>query len=358
MSKPSNIRIVDIAREAGVSTGTVDRVIHNRGRVSQKKKEQVERVLKEMNYEPNMAARMLASGKQYSIAVVAPQFENGSYWGLVNKGISQAASELKKFNVTISFLFFNQYSVSSFNECAAEVLSGTADGVIIASLMAPEVKSLSQKLDERNVPYVYLDSLVDNQNYMSFFGSDGFTGGKIAARLLMAEIGDRADIFVATAQLPLLVESVQVDARMKGFVSYLQELDFKGRILKLDIIQGDRPGNVLRLRRLMGQCGGVMGGIMFNSRVYELAQIADCLSCGERQRLKIAGYDAINANVEALNGGSVSFLLSQRPEIQGFGAVNSLADWLLFDKKPQPQNFVPIDILMKENVDYYVNYKF
>mgnify|MGYP000166716285 CR=1 FL=1 len=43
-----NIRIIDIARMAGVSTGTVDRVLHNRGRVSEEKRAKVEKVLKEI----------------------------------------------------------------------------------------------------------------------------------------------------------------------------------------------------------------------------------------------------------------------------------------------------------------------
>ena len=50
------IRIKDIALKAGVSVGTVDRVLHKRPNVSEKVREKVEKVLKEQNYEPNMYA--------------------------------------------------------------------------------------------------------------------------------------------------------------------------------------------------------------------------------------------------------------------------------------------------------------
>ena len=53
-SLPDKIRIKDIARLANVSTGTVDRVLHNRGEVSAKSREKVEKVLKEINYQPNI----------------------------------------------------------------------------------------------------------------------------------------------------------------------------------------------------------------------------------------------------------------------------------------------------------------
>ena len=54
-------RIKDIAKMAGVSEGTVDRVLHNRGEVSEKSKEAVLKVLEEIQYSPNLLARSLAS---------------------------------------------------------------------------------------------------------------------------------------------------------------------------------------------------------------------------------------------------------------------------------------------------------
>ncbi len=65
----SNIRIVDIAKMAGVSVGTVDRVIHNRGRVSEENKKKVQAILEMVHYQPNLMARSLAaSKKQYHFA--------------------------------------------------------------------------------------------------------------------------------------------------------------------------------------------------------------------------------------------------------------------------------------------------
>ena len=53
------IRIKDIAERAGVSVGTVDRVLHNRPNVSKPAREKVEKALKEMNYQPDEVAGVL-----------------------------------------------------------------------------------------------------------------------------------------------------------------------------------------------------------------------------------------------------------------------------------------------------------
>ncbi|MFC2512511.1 MAG: LacI family DNA-binding transcriptional regulator, partial [Prevotella denticola] len=60
------IRIKDIAERAGVSVGTVDRVLHKRPNVSAAALKRVEKVLKEMDYQPNVYASALAYNKSYT----------------------------------------------------------------------------------------------------------------------------------------------------------------------------------------------------------------------------------------------------------------------------------------------------
>lgn len=74
----SNIRIVDIAKMAGVSVGTVDRVIHNRGRVSEENRKKVQTILEMVHYQPNLMARSLASKKQYHFVAITPSFAQES----------------------------------------------------------------------------------------------------------------------------------------------------------------------------------------------------------------------------------------------------------------------------------------
>ena len=83
--------IMDIARMSGLSKGTVDRVLHNRGEVSKKSYEKVMAVIKELGYEPNVFASALARGVSPRIAVLIPLHGPGSFWELALKGISKAS---------------------------------------------------------------------------------------------------------------------------------------------------------------------------------------------------------------------------------------------------------------------------
>src|ERR1700744_3772565 len=97
----SVIRIKDIALKANVSTGTVDRVIHNRGRVADDVKERVLKIIKEVNYEPNLMGRMLGSKKQYYFAAMLPDYGSDSYWMSAKLGIEKAEQDLKQYGVTV-----------------------------------------------------------------------------------------------------------------------------------------------------------------------------------------------------------------------------------------------------------------
>ena len=130
-----NIRIKDIARLAGVSKGTVDRVLHKRGRVSQEAFQKVMRVLEEIDYKPNLIARTLSSSKNYRIIALLPDSAEDDYWAQTREGIRQAETEWSPYNITIQILAFDLYNKESFTQRAGDALNAKPDGIITADLL-------------------------------------------------------------------------------------------------------------------------------------------------------------------------------------------------------------------------------
>jgi LacI family transcriptional regulator len=86
-------RIKDIAKLAGVSIGTIDRVLHNRGEVAENTKLRVQKILKETNYSPNFMAQVLKSKKRYHLVSLlpAPSADN-PFWQKHPQGMIRAVS--------------------------------------------------------------------------------------------------------------------------------------------------------------------------------------------------------------------------------------------------------------------------
>lgn len=352
-----NIRIIDIARMAGVSTGTVDRVLHNRGRVSEEKRAKVEKVLKEINYEPNMVARFLASKKSYKFAILAPTYSSGDYWQLVCEGIDKATDELKKFNISTEYFLFNQYDRFSFVNAVNSFKEKEFDGVLIATLFGDYVIKLSKELDAKGMPYIYIDSGISGQKDLSYFGGDSFGTGVIAAKLLLNEVGTAADIIIAHIRFRYKEISVQMKTRENGFMEYLENNNFRGNIHHIEINPDDYTKTLLEVKDIINNSQGLVGGIVLNSRIYELVTLLEKLDADQQSKIRLVGHDAIERNIKGLRDGRISFILSQRPELQGYGALKAMGNYFLFKQVPEKVNYMPIDILIKENVDYYSNYK-
>lgn len=120
------ITILDVAREAGVSTKTVSRVINNDGYVSTEKRERVRIAIDRLDYRPNRAARNLASNRSAVIGLLVPDVNN-PYFPEVVHGVEDAARK-RGYNV---LLFNTESKVDQEREAFRFLEEHRVDGAIV-----------------------------------------------------------------------------------------------------------------------------------------------------------------------------------------------------------------------------------
>lgn len=72
-----------------------------------------------------------------------------------------------------------------------------------------------------------------------------------------------------------------------------------------------------------------------------------------RRDVQIMGYDMVKKNAECLKQGSISFLIAQHGYQQGYFCLEALFRAVVLKTKIQPVNYMPIELLTPENVDFY-----
>ena len=352
--KNHKIRIKDIAVLAGVSEGTVDRVLHNRGDVSDKSREAVTKVLEEMNYSPNLLARSLASKKNYHFVCLFPSFESGEYWESVDKGFKQAALEFLHHNVHIEKKYFNQFDSQSFVSFSESVLKTEPDAVFIAPIFRNETILFINDLNNLAIPYSFIDSMIENTEFNTYYGQNSFQSGFIAAKLLLSSMPDGSQIVVIRTKRKGSVSN-QTLTRSNGFNHYIQEnnLDNKLNIISAEFNNNDESGNLEILRQIFKQNHTIRAVITFNSRVYRLAMHLEAL---QQTNVRLIGYDLLEENVKYLKQGIINCLISQRPDKQAYFTVRDMCRKLIFRQEINRINYMPMDVLMKENIEDYVQF--
>ena len=152
------IRIKDIAERAGVSVGTVDRVLHERPNVSKTAREKVEKALKEMNYQPNMYASALAYNKSYTFYLFIPKHESEAYWEEIEEGAKKCEETRRDFHVDVEIRFYERSNEDSFREMSKEILEAQPEGVIVVPSSLAVTRELTEQLHRNGIPFILLDS--------------------------------------------------------------------------------------------------------------------------------------------------------------------------------------------------------
>jgi LacI family transcriptional regulator len=341
------VSIKDIAAKAEVSIGTVDRVLHNRGRVSEETKTRVERIVRKLGYRPNIHARNLSLDRAYSFGVVIPRLSQDSeYWRIPMKGIEKAGRELQMYKVRVHPYCFDRYSEQAFGRALREALRAKPDGL----LMAPVLPHIAQELIPtipKDLPYVFIDSTIPGTKCLSFIGQDPFQSGFLAARLMLRSVRDAGSVAI----VKVTPEDFHIAERIRGFLSGLQDSPQKGaRVYEADSHRGEEAfsevvGLILRENKHLG------GLFVSNAWTHAIARLVNANSA--REKISLIGYDLVGKNLKALQQGSVDFLISQRPEMQGYEGIYCLYEHVVLRETVKQKIMVPIDILTKDNVQYY-----
>lgn len=350
----STIRIKDIARLAGVSAGTVDRVLHKRGDVSTKSMEAVNKVLEEINYTPNILARSLASKKIYRFIYLIPFYNEGDYWSTVEKGFEMAMPEFSGYNVSFEKACFDQFDVNSFNAVAEKLIKNMPDAVFIAPIFRDETLKLTSKLSEAGVFFSFIDSIIEEADFLTYYGQNSTLSGYIAAKFLVDDLVENDKILVIRTKRKGS-SSNQTKNRYKGFMDYLKEnkLDQKIQLIQAELLDDNETANNQILKEILQNNPTIKAAITFNSKVYRLAATFESLGI---DNVRLIGYDLLSENVHYLRKGVISLLLAQRPEKQAYMSAKDMCKKLIFNQDVNKINYMPIDILIKENIDAYMHF--
>jgi LacI family transcriptional regulator len=172
----------DIARELGVSVVTVSKVIRNHADIGEETRQRVLKRVKELNYQPNPAARALVTGKTYTAGLIVPDLVH-PFFAEVATGLSNALRR-KGYSLLISS---SQGDAELERQEIKRLLNRRLDALVIASTQWT-VESF-RRIEEQKVPYILIDRAFLGMP-ANFVGVDDVKVGRVATEHLI-EVGCR-----------------------------------------------------------------------------------------------------------------------------------------------------------------------
>ena len=345
------LRLIDIAKKANVSLGTVDRVVNNRGKAAQKTEKLIREIIEEFGYEPNLRASSLSSKKRIKFAVLVPKPQGEDYWNKLLSGVRTADKMVSEFGVEVTEFLFDQDDDLMFLELCNQVIEIQFDGVLLVPVFQKESNEFIQRLEQKKIPYVFIDSMIEGASPLCSISQNNFQSGLLAAKLLNYCI-QSGDELLLISPLSNTGNFDHMQERSYGFKSFFKaEMHEKTIIHTIEIVNPRFENLAAVLDEKLIQYPNIKGIFINNSKAY---QIARYLNENIILTVKIVGFDLIDQNIKYLQSGIIEFILFDYAEKQGGMGIQILFDYLVKKQETVKRINMPINIVTKENLDGFL----
>lgn len=345
------LTIKQIAALAGVSAGTVDRVLHNRGKVSREALAAVQKVLDGQSYKYNLHTSAVAfkkTKKSLKILVSIPSSEKGEYWDLIRQGIEEGFSEYGDFSIESQFVFFNQFDSLSCRDAFDSIAEAQCSAVVIGTTFVEETKDLCERLGKRHVPYVFVDGGVEKTAPVATYKVNQVSCGRLLARLMDGLTPQGKELVLMVPRRTGTQMSNNSAIRKAAFKEYFPKNGKHRVVHEAQFSTAGHEAVASELKTFLWDHPNVGGIAVAISSSY---LISDAIKDAGISGLVVGGFDVTDGNARCVREGTLDFLINQHPERQGFYAVESILHYLLYGT---PDNtlpeLLPIDIVFKENL--------
>lgn len=339
------VTIQKIAEIAGVSRGTVDRALNNRGRINPDVEEQIKQIAKELGYVHKDRKKAHSKKKTLKIGVIT-QLAHSAFMMEVNRGIEQARKELEGHGIK---LILKEGLAVDEEEQLSAMEGLVREGIQGLAIMPADCESIRAKInwliEEKQIPVVTFNSDIVGTKRCCYVGMDNRKSGRTAAGLMGILTGGVGKILIITGFFSNLVNNARVD----GFI---EELKTSYPKLELAGVQGsfDDAKEVEQIIvNTMRSTQGINGIFVVSGGQKGVASAFERLMLEKRPYTII--YDLTPGNREMLRQGVADFLIDQDGYVQGYEPPLILADILKKDKKPEMEcRYTEINIKTKYNL--------
>ena len=339
--------IKQIADLAGVSRGTIDRVIHNRYGVDPDVRERVEKLLSDIDYKPNVVAQALKrSEKSMNLGFIITDIRNPFWYGIVN-GFRDAEREYESHGVKLTQIDMREITPAEQIRCLDELLDGSKEinGVFIAGINSPLITDYINNLPE-SLPVITFNTDINGSKRLCFVGQNHLEAGHVAGRLmsLLLQFDGEIASFVGTKKTLAHVE------RFSGFKESMNKLRPNSVVIDpIGHIETDAGGYIAATEALKNP--NITALYVTGEGSIGVAQALK--ESGRRPHIKMICYDMLDGIVEAVKRDIIDITIGQKEYIQGYLPVKLMYEYLTFGTLPSRKKiYTDIDIRVKENIDY------
>lgn len=339
------VTLQQIADQAGVSRGTVDRALKNRGRINPEVAQRIRKIASDMGYQPNRAGRALAMAKHsIRIGIIIQSMET-PFMKNVLEGVLDAKQEVERLGATVSVEEIAELDSGKAIDAMYKMKASGCNGI---ALVAAEDKSLKQTIDqfaEEGLAVITFNSDAADTKRLCFIGQDTRQSGRAAAGLMSEILPPGKTVQVISGY----ASSEGHKNRAEGFISEIKACREDLKLLDIRYAYDNDRAAAEITEALLEEEKELAGIYLTASGAKGVCHVLE--ERGLAGQIKVISNDIIESNVEALRRGTIQFILGQDAYSQGYKPVMVLFDKLFDGVEPEEEyQYTEIVIKTKYNL--------
>jgi LacI family transcriptional regulator len=338
-----------IARELGISIGTIDRALHNRPGISEETKQRILDFVKQHEYTPDRIASSLARKAKPTRVGVILQKEPAFFWSKVRNGILAAERELADFGVEV--IIREMQSVRNTAEILHlldELVRQSVEAIIMVPTNDVRLREQIARAADLGIKIITLNDDIDESQRLFYVGPQMRQGGRIAGEMMGRYLQGNGNVVIINGS----IDSIDYHERIEGFKEVLKE-QYAG----IHVIATYAYDFANLKDNLEHVIQGVLESIDNIAGIYDadgasLYHIGDYVK--KRRligRFVIIGHEIWDEVEKLIAEEIIQVCINQDPFAQGYYAVKLLINYLNNSFKPIHDRFYTrADIIIKENL--------
>ena len=344
------ITIKEIAKKAGVSAGTVDRVLHDRGMVKEKTRERILTVIEESGYKPNIVGQGLAiRKKKLKIGFIITDFTANPFFKDIWDAAKKKAEEIQQFGVQVLFYLVRHtgQNIDSFEideKIDEDIME--LDGLATLGMDGPTLKKYLDIMEEREKPVVFYNAVTPGRDFLAYVGCNYLDSGKLAAGL--CALAGKEDARVCVYSQGLFGVS-SFSERITGFQKEMERKYPEMKLLDYREIHEDPIDNYLSAKDMLERYPDVNIVYVANPADYSICYAI--YRADEKHQVKIITNDIVEVQAKMMRQGIISATVCQEPEKQGALSLEILFRYLAYGLEPEHKiNYTNLSIHLAQNI--------
>lgn len=341
------VTIRQIAQAAGVSRGTVDRVLNNRGKVRPEVDKKVRKIAEDLGYRPNLLGRALGMSRNDIKIGVIIQASETSFIKAALEGVRAAAKEVENSGGKVLVARIPGIDAGKAMQAMEEMREQEINAIALMPVEDQELREkIRQFVEEYHIPVVTFNADMEESGRLCFVGQNAFLSGKTAAGLMGEFFRENGGTI---AMVSGFASNNSLSRRIQGFREVMEQQYPK--ITLLDTVYCQEEEEIaerlmLQILREHPEVKGIYMTCFGENGVCRALQ-----KCGREQEIVFVASDLTGNNCELLEAGHINLIVGQEAMVQGYEPVMILYRLLFNGEQPEKEHqYTDIVIKTKYNI--------